>query len=497
VRLAELAAGVPGASVEEGGDYDVDRVVQDSRKARPGDLFVALRGLRADGHEYAAEVAARGAAVALERTVPLPPGTAWIRVAATRPALGELAAELRGRPARALLVAGVTGTDGKTTTTHLAAHLLRSAGIPAGAMSTIAIEAGDRSGRNESGQTTVEAPEVQAWLAATRSAGSRAAILEVTSHALIQERVSACDFDVAAFTNVGRDHLDYHASWDDYLAAKARLLDLCAEATGKGVVKTAVLNADDASYERLATRPIANRLTYSLVTPADIFATDVTGSGSGSRFRIHHRGRSAPVSLALPAAFNVANALAAAGIALAFGLELDGIAAGIASFGGVPGRLERVDIGQPYAVYIDFAHSAGALATALGALRSLTGGRLLAVFGSTGRSDHDRPGMGRAAAAGADYFVITTDDPVAEDPAAIAAEVAAGAASRREGEDYAVILDRREAIRHAIGLARPGDTVLLAGKGHERFMLMARSKEPWDERAEAEAAIRLALERTG
>ena len=496
MRLAELAAGVPGASVEEGGDYGVARVIQDSRRAGPGDLFVALRGLRADGHEYAAEVAARGAAVALERPVPLPAGTAWIRIPATRPALGQLAAELLGRPARDLLVAGVTGTDGKTTTTHLAAHLLRVAGVPAGAMSTIAIEAGARSGHNESGQTTVEAPEVQAWLAATRSAGSRAAVLEVTSHALVQERVSACDFDVAAFTNVGRDHLDYHASWDDYLAAKARLLDLCAEARDKGVVKTAVLNADDASYERLASRPIANRLAYSLARRVDIFATDINGDGRGSRFRIHHRGRSAPVSLALPGAFNVANALAAAGIVLAFGVELEAVAAGIANFGGVPGRLERVDRGQPYAVYIDFAHSAGALATALSALRPLTGARLLAVFGSTGRSDHDRPGMGRAAAAGADYFVITTDDPVDEDPAEIAAEVAAGAASRREGEDYAVILDRREAIRHAIGLARPGDTVLLAGKGHERFMLMASGREPWDERAEAEAAIRLALERS-
>jgi UDP-N-acetylmuramoyl-L-alanyl-D-glutamate--2,6-diaminopimelate ligase len=390
----------------------------------------------------------------------------------------------------------VTGTDGKTTTTHLAAHLLRGAGIPAGAISTIAIEVGDRSGHNESGQTTVEAPEIQAWLAATRSAGSRAAILEVTSHALIQERVSACDFDVAVFTNVGRDHLDYHASWDEYLAAKARLLDLCNEAPAKGVVKTAVLNADDASYQQLARRPMANRLAYSVTGRADIFATDITGDGRGSRFRIHHRGRSAPATLALPAAFNVANALAAAGIALAFGVELDEIAAAIATFDGVPGRLERVDLGQPYAVYIDFAHSAGALATALGALRPLTRGRLLAVFGSTGRSDHDRPGMGRAAAAAADYFVITTDDPVAEDPAAIAVEVAAGAASRREGDDYAVILDRREAIRHAIGLARPGDTVLLAGKGHERFMLLATGREPWDERAEAEAAIRLSLERT-
>jgi UDP-N-acetylmuramoyl-L-alanyl-D-glutamate--2,6-diaminopimelate ligase len=197
-----------------------------------------------------------------------------------------------------------------------------------------------------------------------------------------------------------------------------------------------------------------------------------------------------PVELQLPARFNVYNALAAAGIALAFGVPLDRVGEGLTSFRGVAGRLERVDLGQPFAVFVDFAHSAGALRSALAELRPLTAGRLLAVFGSTGRSDHDRPGMGRAATEGADFFIITTDDPVNEDPADIAREVADGAEGRVAGRDYDIILDRRAAIRRAVELARPGDTILLAGKGHERSMITAAGREPWNEREEAEAAIR-------
>jgi UDP-N-acetylmuramoyl-L-alanyl-D-glutamate--2,6-diaminopimelate ligase len=198
----------------------------------------------------------------------------------------------------------------------------------------------------------------------------------------------------------------------------------------------------------------------------------------------------APVELALPARFNVYNALAAAGLCIASGMTVEQVAAGLTSFSGVPGRLELVDLGQPFSVYVDFAHSAGALRHALAELRPLTTGRLLAVFGSTARSDHDRPGMGRAAAEGADFFIITTDDPVNEDPAEIAREVAAGADGQVAGRDFDIILDRRAAIRRAVEMARPGDIVLLAGKGHERSMITATGREPWDERAIAEEAIR-------
>ena len=489
MRLAELAAGVPGARVESGAETEVRRVIQDSRRAGPGDLFVAVPGLTVDGHSFAADAAARGAAVALQRRVGLPAGSAVLMVPATRPALAELAATLLGRPARRLRVAGVTGTDGKTTTTHMAAHLFETAGVRTGSMSTVSFQVAGTSDHNESGQTTVEAPDLQAWLARMAAADVEQVVLEVTSHALVQERVGACDFDAVAVTYVGHDHLDYHATWEDYVDAKARLIDLCAAGAAKGVPKTAILNLDDASYPILARREIERRWTYSLKREADIRATGLRCNGRCS-FRLATAQGDVPVELALPARFNVYNALAAAGLGLALGLSLEQVGDGLNSFRGVPGRLERIELGQPFDVYVDFAHSAGALRTALAELRSLTPGRLLAVFGSTARSDHDRPGMGAAAAQGADFFIITTDDPVAEDPAEIAREVAAGAEGKVAGRDFDIILDRRAAIRRAIEMALPGDTVLLAGKGHERSMITAAGKEPWDERAEAESAIR-------
>jgi len=489
MRLAELAEGVPGARIESGAETEIVQVLQDSRRAGPGDLFVAVSGLTVDGHSFAADAAARGAAVALQRRVTLPAGAAVVIVPSTRTALAELAAVLLGRPARQLRVAGVTGTDGKTTTTHMASHVLETAGIRTGSMSTIAFHVGAATDHNESGQTTIEAPDLQAWLARMAAEKIEEVVLEVTSHALVQERVGACDFDIVAVTYVGRDHLDYHSSWNDYVAAKARLIDLCAAGAGKGIPKTAILNGDDASYELFSARPIERRWTYSLKSQADIMAKGLRCAEICS-FRLVTADGEAPVELALPARFNVYNALAAAGVCLASGLTVDQVAAGLSSFSGVPGRLELVDLGQPFSLYVDFAHSAGALRSALAELRPLTSGRLLTVFGSTARSDHDRPGMGRAAAEGADFFIITTDAPLGEAPAEIAREVAAGADGRVAGRDYDIILDRRAAIRRAVEMARPGDTVLLAGKGHERSMLTADGREPWDERAVAEEAIR-------
>ena len=356
-------------------------------------------------------------------------------------------------------------------------------------MSTVAFHVGAAIDHNESGQTTIEAPDLQAWLARMAAEKIEQVVLEVTSHALVQERVGACDFDSVAVTYVGRDHLDYHSSWEEYVAAKARLIDLCAAGAQKGTPKTAILNRDDASYELLSARPIERRWTYSLKGPADIMAKGLN-CAEVCTFRLVTAEGEAPVELALPARFNVYNALAAAGLCIASGMTVEQVAAGLTSFSGVPGRLELVDLGQPFSVYVDFAHSAGALRHALAELRPLTTGRLLAVFGSTARSDHDRPGMGRAAAEGADFFIITTDDPVNEDPAEIAREVAAGADGQVAGRDFDIILDRRAAIRRAVEMARPGDIVLLAGKGHERSMITAAGREPWDERAIAEEAIR-------
>lgn len=491
MRLAEIARGVLGAVVEGNGDVEVGGIAYDSRQVKPGDLFVAVEGLHADGHVFVEDAVARGAAaIAVHRAVQLPPATPILRVQSTRTALAEIAAEFYGRPASRLRVAGITGTDGKTTTTHMAEHVLQASGIVAGAMSTVAFRVSGREMDNTSGQTTTEAPQVQAWLARMVEAGASCAVIETTSHALVQERVRACDFDVAAFTNVGHDHLDYHATWEDYLEAKARLIDLAAGSVDKGIEKTAILNLDDASYERLARKPISRRWTYGLTTAADLHPVELNVTGSGSRFRMRTPLGEAEVSLHVPARFNIYNALCAAGVCLALGVPIEAVGQGLDGFEGVRGRLEPVDLGQDFRVFIDFAHSAGALASALAELRPFTKGRLILVFGSTARSDHDRPGMGRSAAEFSDFFIITTDDPLTEDPVEIARDVQAGAAGKAPGRDYEIVIDRRAAIRRAIDLARPGDCVLLAGKGHERSMRMAGGSEPWDERAEAEAAIR-------
>jgi UDP-N-acetylmuramoyl-L-alanyl-D-glutamate--2,6-diaminopimelate ligase len=490
MRLRELARGVAGAAVLSGGDYEVTGVTADSRRAGPGDLFVAVPGLTVDGHDFAHRAAEAGAAVATMRDTALPAGAAVLRVADTRVGLAELAAEFHGRPARRLAVAGVTGTDGKTTVTHLAAWILESAGRRCGSLSTVGLRAGGEEQPNVSGQTTMDATEVQAWLGRMVAEGATHAVLEVTSHGLVQHRADACEFDVAAYTNVGYDHLDYHATWDDYLEAKAKLLELCAAGAPKGIPKTGILNRDDRSYERLRDRPIERRWSYSIAQTADLAARDLELRPTSTCFTLNIGGEEHRLELPMPASFNVSNALCAAGICLAFGLRPGEIVTGLIGFPGVPGRLERVDLGQPFAVVIDFAHAAGALKNTLRELRSQTERRLLLVFGSTGRADHDRAGMGRAAAEGSDWFVITSDDPVREDPEAIAREVAAGASNRRAGVDYEIVIDRRQAIRRALARAEPGDTVLLAGKGHERSMMVASGREPWDERAEAEAALR-------
>jgi UDP-N-acetylmuramoyl-L-alanyl-D-glutamate--2,6-diaminopimelate ligase len=491
IKLSRLLKGVEVLEAPPT-DPEVTGLCYDSRRLKPGDCFVAIPGTHTDGHRYV-ETALRDGAVAA--VVQRRAGTAWPQVVVpdTRRALALMSSTLYRHPSREMVVIGVTGTDGKTTTTTMIHQMLLSAGRRAGSMSTVDIRVGDAVDPNDSRQTTLEALEVQEQLARMRDAGLKFAIIETSSHGLALQRVVGVDYDVAVFTNIAHEHLDFHKTIEAYREAKAQLIDLTAASARKGIDKTVVLNRDDPSYAYLVGRPIARRITYGLQLDADLKADRVLAVPEG--LRVEASTPVGPLSLRLKMAgrWNAANALAAAAAGIAVGLTLDEIRQGLESYRGVSGRMERVDLGQPFSVIIDYAHTPQSLEKVLRELRPITRGKLIAVFGSAGDRDREkRPWMGEIAARLSDYAVFTNEDPREEDAMTILSEIAAGAeeVGWTEGEQYARIEDRRQGIAHAVRRARPGDTILLAGKGHERSILIGRGKEPWDERAAAEAAIR-------
>jgi UDP-N-acetylmuramoyl-L-alanyl-D-glutamate--2,6-diaminopimelate ligase len=473
-------------------DPEVTGLCYDSRRLRPGDCFVAIPGTHTDGHRYV-ETALRDGAVAA--VVQRRAGTAWPQVVVpdTRTALALMASTFYGNPSREMVAIGVTGTDGKTTTTTMIHQMLLSAGRRAGSMSTVDIRLGDTVDLNDSRQTTLEALEIQQQLARMRDGGIQYAVIETSSHGLALQRVLGVDYDVAVFTNIAHEHLDFHKTIEAYREAKAQLIDLTAGGARKGIEKTAVLNRDDPSYAYLVNRPIPRRLTYGIQLDADLKANRVEATADGLRVEASTPVGPLALRLKLNGRWNAANALAAAAAGVAVGLTLEEIRHGLESYTGVSGRMERVDLGQPFAVIIDYAHTPQSLEKVLRELRPITRGKLIAVFGSAGDRDRDkRPWMGEIAARLSDYAVFTNEDPREEDAMTILSEIAAGAeeVGWTEGEQYARIEDRRLGIAHAVRRAGPGDTILLAGKGHERSILIGRGKEPWDERAAAEAAIR-------
>ena len=491
LKLSRLLEGVKVLEVPPT-DPEVTGLCYDSRRLKAGDCFVAIPGTHTDGHRYV-ETALRDGAVAA--VVQRRTGSGWPQVVVpdTRRALALMASTLYDHPSRDLVVIGVTGTDGKTTTTTMIQQMLLSAGRPAGSMSTVDIRVGDSVDVNETRQTTLEALEVQEQLARMRDRGLKVVVIESSSHGLALQRVVGVDFDVAVFTNIAHEHLDFHKTIEAYREAKASLIDLTAASRDKGIVKTTVLNRDDPSFAYLVDRPIARQLTYGIQMDADLKADRVDLIPEGLRLEASTPLGPLAVRLKLSGRWNAANALAAAAAGVAVGLTLDQIRDGLERFSGVSGRMERVDLGQPFAVIIDYAHTPQSLEKVLRELRPITKGKLIAVFGSAGDRDREkRPWMGEIAARLSDYAVFTNEDPREEDAMTILGEIAAGAdeVGWKEGENYARIEDRRQGIAQAVRRARPGDTILLAGKGHERSILIGRGKEPWDERAVAEAAIR-------
>lgn len=478
----------------------VRRVQFDSRAVEPGDLFVCVRGERADGHQFAGQAEERGAAVVLVeagreqqmRSLNVP----VVAVPDTRRALATIAAAHEGYPARRLTVIGVTGTDGKSTTSFLTLAALEGCGLRAGLLTTVETRIAGRTVANENRLTTQEAPVIQRLLADMVDAGCTHAVVEATSHGLALQRLACCEFDVALFTNLTPDHLDFHGTFESYRAAKSRLFSMLDEPSAKRGPRGGVLNRDDPNWQAMAAATHASVLTYGL-EPApdgpDLLATAVDLRPTGASFRVVRAGHE-PIegSVRLPGRFNVSNALAALGAAATLDLDLAAAARGVAECPGVPGRMERIP-GAPFEVVVDYAHTADALAQVLGMLRPLVPGRLIVVFGCAGeRSRSRRTGLGGVAARLADYTILTEEDPRSEPSARIIEEIAGAmsAAGARERVQFERVEDRGAAIERAVRLATAGDLVLIAGKGHESTIERADGSHPWDDREQARRAIR-------
>lgn len=461
-----------GADGPRHDDVEVRGVQHDSRRVGPGDLFVAWAGAAHDAHEHVAAAGAAGAAAALvERRVP-GAGLPQMQVDNARLAAAAAAGFVAGSPWKTMQTAAVTGTNGKTSVALLLRGVLASKG-PAAAVGTLGVIGADgRSWAGTEGLTTPGPVQLAGWLAELARSHVAAVVMEASSHALDQHRMDGVRFNVAAFTNLTRDHLDYHGSRERYWAAKARLLEL-----GKDDA-AAVVNADDPAWRGLPTP--GRVVTYGTAADADVAARGVRLAATGSAFDLEHKGRRAPVAFPLPGGFNVSNALCAGACALALGWELEEVAEELSRAAPVPGRMERI-VDEPFKVLVDFAHTPDALEQALKALRPLVSGKLIVVFGAGGdRDPAKRPMMGAAVARWAELSVVTSDNPRTEDPAKIVAQVAAGAASASRKVE---IVDRREAIRWALDAAEPGDAVLLAGKGHETYQEVGEEQLPFDERA--------------
>jgi UDP-N-acetylmuramoyl-L-alanyl-D-glutamate--2,6-diaminopimelate ligase len=494
MRLATLLQDVPGASLIRGNpSSEVRGIVHDSRRVEPGHLFVVMPGERFDARQYVPQALERGAiGVVAEQPLDVLPGRAVIVVPSARAALADLSAAIHGHPSRKLRLVGVTGTDGKTSTTRLLAAILEAAGQRVGWLTTVDVKVGDEIRLNDLHHTTPESDRVQEVLAEMVAAGVETAILEVSSHALMLDRVRGCELDLSVFTNLSPEHLNFHGTMDEYALAKARLFEMLGEPTKKRWPRLGIVNADDVYSEVMRAHcPVPVR-TYGIDRPADVMAHDMHLDARGATFTLATPRGSAQVTSGVLGRFNVANWLAATTAALDLGAELPHVAEAAARTGPVPGRMERVDRGQPFLVVVDFAHTPQALENALRTLRPHTAGSLMVVFGHAGERDPaNRPTMGQIAADNSDFFILSMDDPIHEDPTEIAYQIAGGAVERGKalGTDFAIDVDRASAIRALLRRARPGDTVLLAGKGHERRMLIGDGRLPWNDREEVERAL--------
>ena len=474
MRLNELIEEIAVSSVVGDPTVKVTGVQYDSRSVEPGSVFVAIRGERADGNSFVNDALARGA-VAIVSENPPGPSPAWIQVPSDRRALAACAAAFYRRPTSRLSLIGITGTNGKTTTAHLVESIVRSTVLPVALLGTIDYRV---PGFHAAAvRTTPEAPDLENLFRRAVDAGCRYAVMEVSSHAIAMHRVAEMNFNVAAFTNLSREHLDFHGTMEQYFETKKKLF------TGLGGVapEVAVLNRDDAFFASLADAGNKRVLSFGMTRDADIHP--VSSQLKGRRIEARFATPSGNVSLksSLLGRGNLYNISTALGIGIALDLDLDVIAGGIEAVEGVPGRFENIDCGQDFRLIVDYAHTDDALARVLDAVREITSGRVIVVFGAGGDRDRDkRARMGEVAGRLSDLSIVTSDNPRNEDPLSIIAMIEEGL--RRANGPYESVPDRRKAIAVAIAAARPGDTVVIAGKGHETVQTIGSESLPFDDR---------------
>jgi len=490
MQLSELS-GLMLTATMVGPDIRIEGLETDSRKAKPGDAFICLPGHTVDGHDYAASAVERGAvALVAERRLPI--DVPHIIVKDCRHAMAVMADHYYGHPSRRLAAIGVTGTNGKTTTTYLIERILQDGGRKPGVIGTIERRYDGRTFPMSG--TTPEALELQRYLADMAEAGVTHCAMEVSSHALEQGRVKGTRFRTAVFTNLTQDHLDYHGTMERYRAAKELLFarlgnEYALDAADRSY---AVVNRDDEASPFFIRASAAEVITYGIDNEADVRATDIRITARGTSFRVATFAGSCGIELRMVGKFNVYNALAALAAALIEGVPLAIAKASLEAIPGVPGRVEAVDAGQPFAVVVDYAHTPDGLDNVLRAVKEFAEKRIICVFGCGGDRDRTkRPIMGRIAAEHADFVIVTSDNPRTEDPLAILSDIEAGlTAAGVPAERYVLLADRRTAIEKAVEMASPGDVVLIAGKGHETYQIIGKDTFDFDDRLAAEQAIR-------
>ena len=480
MRLEELLDIIEEKRISGPKDIEVKGLAYNSKEVQAGNAFFCIKGLVTDGHLFAADAAERGASVIfLERDldVEVPESIVRVKVPDTRQALALCAARFYGSPSKKLRLIGVTGTNGKTTTGFLVENVFKKAGMTTGLIGTVENHIGDIIEHVE--RTTPESLDLQAFLRRMVDAGVEVAVMEVSSHALELHRVSGCAFEVVVFTNLTQDHLDFHLSIEEYFGAKKRLF----EGEEFGVQRTAVINYDDAFGRRLLHETPQPTRSYGMDEKADVSAIGVDITPTGNRFEILFGEESIPLSTKLQGRFNIYNCLAAACVAFQMGVDSDSIVEGLEMLPGVPGRFENIECGQEFTAIVDYAHTPDGVTSLLDACREVSGGRVIIVVGCGGDRDRSkRPLMGRAAVEMSDLCIITSDNPRSEDPAEIIGMIVEGVRDRYPSERYAVEVDRRKAIKKAISDARPGDLVVVAGKGHESGQIFSDRIIEFDDR---------------